>query len=370
VRDDALLGGCDRGGGYAKAAYPPRRRTASAGQDDTAMTQRKTRDLHNQIVVLTGGSGFLGTHVAQALLERGARLRVASRRPERGFRLRPLAALGQIQFHRLDVTDRGSAAALYAGADAAVNLIGAFAGDLDAIQGDGAGRLAAAARDAGVGAFVHVSAIGADPASAGDYARTKGEGEAAVRAAFPAATIVRPSVLFGEDDHFLTMFAGLIASLPVLPVFGPSARLQPLHVDDAAAAIVNAVAEPLRHGGQTYEIAGPEPISMIELNRRIAAAQGRQRLFIELPDWLSAGFAVATGWLPGAPLNADQWALLKAGNTASGKLPGLDALGVAPRPLALFLDRWMVRYRRNGRFADRTRTQREASAAPTPPVRR
>lgn len=334
------------------------------------MMNRKGGDLGNRVVVVTGGSGFLGGHVVQDLLKRGARLRIASRRPGRAFRLRPLAGMGQIQFIRADVTDQRHRAALYAGAHAAVNLVGAFAGDLDALQGEGAGRLAAAAREAGVEAFVHVSAIGADPESAIEYARSKGYGEAAVRAAFPLATILRPSVLFGEDDRFINMFAALIARLPVLPVFGPQALLQPLHVDDAAEAIGNALADAARHGGQTYEIAGPEAVSMIELNQRIAVAQGRRRVFSELPDWASAAFAAATGWLPGAPLSSAQWALLKAGNVPSGKLPGLEALGVFPRPLGLFLDRWMVRYRRHGRFADRARGGEVTSPANTQAVRR
>jgi uncharacterized protein YbjT (DUF2867 family) len=319
------------------------------------MAQRKEREFGNQVVVLTGGTGFLGAHVAQELLERGARLRIASRRPERAFRLRPLAAIGQIQFVRLDVTRSAPLQALYAGADAAVNLIGAFGGDLDAIQGEGAGRLAAAAHAAGAQAFVHVSAIGADPESTSEYAQSKGYGETAVRAAFPNATVIRPSVLFGEDDHFINMLAGVVARLPVIPVFGPKARIQPLDVNDAARAIAHALAAPGRFGGQTHEIGGPEALTMLDLYRRIAAAQHRRRVLVEMPDWASAGFAAATGWVPGAPLSSEQWMLLKAGNVASGRLPGIEDLGVSPRPLDLFLDRWMVRYCRNGRFAVRTR---------------
>ena len=175
-----------------------------------------------------------------------------------------------------------------------------------------------------------------------------------MRAAFPAATIVRPSVLFGEDDAFLNLFGGLIARLPVLPVFGPQAKLQPLNVDDAAEAIANALGDPARHGGKAYDIAGPEAISMLELNRCIAAAQNRKRSFLALPDAVSGAFAAATGWLPGAPLSSDQWALLKDGNVLHGE-NGMEALGVAPRPLELFLDRWMVRYRKHGRFGSKTR---------------
>lgn len=306
--------------------------------------------LYGKLVVLLGGSGFFGRHVAQELLSSGARLRIVARRPERAFGLKPLAALGQLQIVRGDVTRTASLPALLAGADAVVNLVGAFAGDLDALQGRGAGKIAAAAREGGAGAFVHISANGADPESPVAYARTKAEGELAVLAAFPQATVLRPSILFSSDDAFVTMFAGLIARLPALPVFGPQAKLQPVFVDDAAAAVACALEAPQSFGGKIYELTGPEVITMLELHERIAAAQGRSRPFFALPDFVSGAFAAATGWLPGAPLSADQWALLKAGNVASGKLPGLKAFGIAPRPLGLFLDRWMVRFRKHGRF--------------------
>ncbi|WP_423140716.1 complex I NDUFA9 subunit family protein [Parablastomonas sp. CN1-191] len=309
--------------------------------------------LRDKLVVVIGGSGFVGAHLAQELLSRGARLRLASRHPERAFRIRALANLGQVQFARCDVTDTQSLARVLQGADAVVNLVGAFSGDLDALQGRGAGRVAAQALTAGAGAFVHVSAIGADPESRSGYAHSKGVGEAAVRAAFPGATIVRPSVLFGEDDGFLNLFAGLIARLPALPVFGPKAQLQPLFVDDAAEAIANALADPAHHGGKIYEIGGPEVITMGEINHRIAAAQGRERMFMNVPDTVSGLFAKLTGWLPAAPLSSDQWMMLQAGNVAAGGTKDIAALGVTPRPLSLFLDRWMTRYRTHGRFAGR-----------------
>jgi NADH dehydrogenase len=308
-------------------------------------------DLRGKVVVLLGGSGFFGRHVAQELLARGARLRIVSRNPERAFKLKPLGNLGQAQLGRYDVTRARDLASAFVGADAAVNLVGAFAGDLDAIQGRGAGRIAAAAKAAGVQAFVHISAIGADAESRTGYARTKAEGEVAVLAEFPQATILRPSILFGPDDNFVNMFAGLISLMPVLPVFGPQAQLQPLFVDDAAEAVAAALRDPGVHGGKIYEIAGPEVLTMIELNERIARAQGRKRLFAELPDALSGIIAA----LPLAPISRDQWALLRDGNVASAKAPGLKALGVAPRPLGLFLDRWMTRYRKFGRFGDKSR---------------
>lgn len=305
------------------------------------------RSLSGKLVVLLGGDGFIGSHVAQELLSRGARLRVVSRHAERAFRLKPLANLGQIQFVRADVTspDAGKVAV---GADAVINLVGAFTGDLDELHVRAPARIAAAAVEAGASAFIQVSANGADAGSDVDYARTKAEGEAAVLAAFPRATVLRPSVVFGPDDNFVQMFGGLIASLPVLPVFAPAAKLQPVFVDDVACAIANAVENPGKFGGKTYELVGPEALTMLGLNERIAAAQCRQRLFVPLPEIAATVIAA----LPLTPINRDQLSLLRAGNVSSG-LPGLKALGVSARPLGLFLDRWMVRFRKHGRFGDK-----------------
>lgn len=307
---------------------------------------RNDETLRGKIVVLLGGSGFVGRHMAQELLARGARLRVASRHPERAYALKPLGNLGQVQFARCDVTQPETVRNVLSGADAVVNLVGSFTGDLDDVQGRGAGAIAALARDAGVQSYVHVSALGADAESRSDYARSKGVGEAAVLAAFPTATILRPSILFGSDDNFINMFARLIASSPVLPVFGPQAKIQPLLVDDAASAIANALGNPAAFGGKTFEIAGPEVMTMLELHQRIAEGQGRQRLFAELPDGVSGVLSA----LPGIPISRDQWAMLKEGNVPSGTLPGLAELGVTPRPLGLYLDRWLVHYRKHGRF--------------------
>lgn len=344
-----------RAAGPARCGNPGARflQVVNGMSSNPVSSARRVRDLEGKLVALIGGSGFVGRHVAQELLARGARLRLCSRHPEQGFALRPLSGLGQIQFGRVDVLRPETVAPALAGADAVVNLVGAFAGNLDGLQGRGVGRIAAMAAAAGVATYIQVSAIGADAESSVAYARTKAEGEAAVLAAFPSATILRPSVLFGEDDNFVNMFARLIAMLPVLPVFGPQSKFQPLFVDDAAEAIGNVLANPAPHAGRTYEIAGPDVIAMGTLNRRIATAQGRSPILVELPDAVSGAIAGATGWLPGAPLSRDQWALLKAGNVASGTLPGIAELCVTPRPLDLFLDRWMVRFRKHGRFADR-----------------
>lgn len=309
--------------------------------------------LHGRLIVLLGGAGFLGAHVAQDLLARGARLRIVSRRPERAFRLGPLGNLGQLQLLRGDMARPETIVPALRGADAVVNLVGVFGGDIDALHVSGPGAIAAAAKAAGVSAFVQISAIGADAASPVAYARTKAEGEAAVLGAFPGASVLRPSIVFGPDDAFINRFAGLIGLLPALPVFGPEAKLQPVFVDDVALAVAAALTGPAKFGGKIFELGGPEVLTMLELNQRIARAQGREPLFAALPDVVSGLFATATGWLPGAPITRDQWALLKAGNVADGRLPGFKALGIAPRPLALFLDRWMVRYRKHGRFGSR-----------------
>lgn len=312
-----------------------------------------TDPISGKIVTILGGSGFVGRHLAQKLLARGARLRIASRHPKKAFAIKPLGNLGQVQFAGVDVTKSDSLAAVLAGSDAVVNLVGAFSGNLDALQGKGVGEVAAAARAAGATAFVHVSAIGADARSDVAYARTKAEGEQAVLAAFPEATIVRPSLMFGPDDNLVNMFANLIARLPAMPVFAPQAKLQPVFVDDVAEAIANALSNASAQG-KTFELAGPEVVTMLELNERIAKAQGRSRAFAELPDAVSGLIASATSWLPGAPITSDQFKLLQAGSVAGGALPGMADLDVTPRPLGLFLDRWMVRFRKHGRFGAKT----------------
>jgi len=309
----------------------------------------KSSALNGKLVVLMGGSGFIGNYVAQALLERGARLRIASRNPESAFFLKPLANLGQLQFARCDATDRQSVERCIEGADAVVNLVGSFEGNLKRLMGEAPGWMAEAAKKAGAQSFVHVSAIVPTPEDDDDitaYGAAKRMGEERVRGAFSNATILRPSILFGRDDAFINMFAGLIAKLPVLPVFAPNSQLQLVYVDDVAEAVARALENPGKFGDKTFELGGPDALTMMEINERIAKAQGRSRTFLPMPDMASGIFAA----LPGTPMGTDQWKMLKAGNTVSGEYPGFEKLGIVPKPLDLFLDRWMVRYRKHGRF--------------------
>ncbi|MGB7407500.1 MAG: complex I NDUFA9 subunit family protein [Pontixanthobacter sp.] len=302
--------------------------------------------LDGKLVVILGGSGFLGNYVAQQLLEAGARLRVASRNPEKGFGLKPLANLGQLQFARCDITSDASVEAVMQGAEAVINLVGSFEGNLIEIMGRGAGRAARAAKEAGARSFVQISAIGADMDSETDYAQGKAIGEKLVREEFPKATIVRPSIVFGKDDNFLNMFADLIRMMPVLPVFGPQSELQLAYVDDVATAIVTALADPAAHGGETYELGGPERLTMMDVNQRIADAQRRSRTFLPMPDAVSGLFAA----MPLTPMGTDQWKLLQKGSVVAPDAKGFAELGIDPKPLDLFLDRWMKRYRKHGRF--------------------
>lgn len=308
-----------------------------------------TKTLNGKLVVLMGGSGFLGSQIAQALLNRGARIRIASRNPEKGFKLKPLANLGQIQIVRCDATKRASLERAVAGADAVVNCVGSFSGNLMRLMGDAPGWMAAAAHETGAQAFVHVSAIVPEQHEGNRYAEAKRAGEKRVRAAFPNATILRPSLLFGPGGGVTQLFAPLIARFPVLPVFGAEAKVQPAYVADVAEAAARALAEPGKFGGKIFELAGPEVLTMLELEQRIAAGQRRKPVLLPMPD----GFAALFAALPGTPMNSDQWGLLKAGNVARPGASGFKALGIDPKPLGLFLEEWMTPYRKNGRFAER-----------------
>ncbi len=304
----------------------------------------------DRLITLFGGGGFVGRYVAQALFKAGARVTIAEREPRRAFFLKPLCGLGQIQFVRADIADRGAVAAAVHGADAAVNLVGILKGNFHAVHVEGARNVAEAAAAAGVPALVHVSAIGADPDSASAYGRSKGEGEEAVRAAFPNAAIVRPSIAFGAEDHFVNKFARMAQLLPVLPVIRGSWRLQPVHAADLGKAIALAALAPALHAGNIYELGGPQVLTMAELNRWICAATGRNRPVVEIPDAVGRLMA-RMGWLPGAPITWDQWLMLQRDNVAAEGARGFEAFAIRPAPLAAVAEPWLAPYRRHGRFA-------------------
>ncbi len=304
--------------------------------------------MQGKLVTVFGGGGFLGRYVAQALLEQGVRVRVACRNPANANYIKPLGNLGQVQLIAADIRKPISVARAVKDAVAVVNLVGSFA-DLDAVQNIGAGNVAQAASAAGVQALVHVSAIGADAESEAEYGRSKAAGEASVRAAFPSATILRPSIVFGREDQFINRFAGLIRMLPVVPVIGANTKFQPVFVGDVADAVASALARP---DGEILELGGPEIFSMLELNKWIAKAIGREPMFVEVPDIAAKLLAKGTGWLPGAPITDDQLKMLGSDNVITGK-DGLATYRIVPTSLDAVAEGWLDMYRKHGRFGTR-----------------
>jgi len=309
----------------------------------------------DELVVLFGGGGFLGRYVAQELLRSGARVRIAERDPLDAFFLKPLAALGQAQSIRADITKPDSVERAVAGADVVINLVGVLKGRFQDLHVTGAANVARAAAAAGVKRLVHISAIGADPAAESAYARTKGEGEQAVRGAFPGAAILRPSILFGPEDNFVNKFAGLIAlasALPIgkiLPVIRPNTLFQPVWVVDVARAVAKVALTPAGEG-KTFELGGPKPLSMLDLHKWIADATGHHPTFLQVPDAVAAAMA-RVGFLPGAPLTWDQWLMLQRDNIVGKGVKTFADLGIEPAPLAAIAPKWLVRYRTHGRFS-------------------
>lgn len=301
------------------------------------------------LITVFGGGGFIGRYVCEALLKAGARLRVAERHPRKAWFLQPLGGVGQVSTIAADLKRPESIARAVEGAEAVINLVGIFKGNLELVHVHGAGKLAEAAKAAGAKAFVHISAIGSDPDSKSDYGRTKGEGEEAVRTAFPGATIIRPSTVFGPEDQFTNRFAAM-ARFPFLPVIAPKTKFQPVFVRDLGKAIAAAALDPRTHGGKTYELAGPETYTMRELNAAIAEMAGKDPELIDVPDGIASAIA-SFGFLPGAPLSNDQWLMLQKDNVASGELPGFEAFGITPTPLGSVAPEWLGRYRKGGRFA-------------------
>jgi NADH dehydrogenase len=305
----------------------------------------------DRVVTLFGGGGFVGRYVAQQLYKTGARVRIAQFDARKAFFLKPLGNLGQTQFAAVDIRNPAQVAEAIKGSDAVVNLVGVLKGDFDGLHVRGARNVAEAAAAAGVGSLVHVSAIGADRDSPSHYGRSKGEGEQAVRSAFPGATIVRPSIVFGREDNFINRFAGMTRMLPFLPVIRGGVKFQPVFASDLGKAIMHAALEPRAHGGNIYEIGGPQVLTMRELMEWIGKATGYSRPLIDVPDPVARGMARAFGWAPGAPITWDQWLMLQRDNVPAPGAPGLRAFGISGTPLAAVSEGWLTSYRRNGRFA-------------------
>lgn len=304
-----------------------------------------------QLVTVFGGAGFIGRYVCEFLFRSGVRVRIASRDRRNDYFIQPLGQVGQFGFETADITNLDQVRNAVKSATAVVNLCGVFGRRMHSVHVDGARHVAEAARDAGARALVHISAIGASPDSPSAYGRTKAEGEEAVRKAFPAATIVRPSVVFGPEDNLTNRFAAM-GRFPVVPVIAGGRKFQPVYVRDLAKAIAMAALEPRRFAGKLYEIGGPQVMSMAELNRATLTISEQDPELVPVPNF-AASLISNFGWLPGAPLSRDQWLMLQRDNVPSGEVPGLDAFGIEPTPLGAVGYEWLGRFNRNGRFAGR-----------------
>jgi len=308
-----------------------------------------------RLATVFGGSGFIGRYIVQRLARRGWLVRVAIRRPDEALFLKPMGDVGQITPVAANIRHERSVSAAVAGAEAVINLVGILyergPQRFDAVHAEGPRRLARAAKIAGVDRFLHVSALGADPASPAAYGRSKAAGETQVLDQFPTATILRPSIVFGPEDDFFNRFAKMAQILPALPLIGGGrTRFQPVYVGDVADAAMAALENPGTQG-RTYELAGPKAYTFKGLMEILLAQIGRRRLLLPIPMPLARLQAGLLGLLPQPPLTLDQLRLLERDNVPSGQFAGLKELGIEPEGLEAILPSYLERFRPGGRFA-------------------
>lgn len=310
-----------------------------------------------RLVTVFGGSGFLGRRVVKRLAASGARVRAAVRDPIAAEFLKPMGDVGQIVPVRANLRDGESVAAAVAGAQAVVNAVGILHESgrqtFENVHVLGGERAARAARAAAVERFVHISAIGADAASESHYARSKAGGEAAVQEAFPEATIIRPSIVFGPEDDFFNRFAALARLMPTLPLYGHgladagATRFQPVYVGDVAEAIVRVLAD-RGTASFVYELGGPKVYSFRELMELVLKETGRRRVFLPLPYAVGRLQASFLGLLPEPPLTRDQLRLLERDNVVAPGAHTLSDLGLTPTAVESVVPNYLRRFRRRG----------------------
>ena len=312
------------------------------------------------LITVFGGSGFVGQYVVRALARRGFRVRVAVRKPNLTPQLKVMGDVGQVELAYCDVRDPTHVTRALRGATGVVNLVGVLFESgrqtFQALHEDAAGQIARAAAAQGVTTFVQMSALGSDPASPSAYGRSKAAGEAAVRAAIPTATILRPSIVFGPEDDFFNRFAAMTPFLPALPLFGGGdTKYAPIYAGDVGEAVATILADPAL-GGCTYELGGPGVYSFKALLELMLREVDRRRILLPLP-FSVGGVIAAIGDLqsklvPMAPvLTTDQLAMLKTDNVPADGAPGLSVLGVPPTALEAVLPTYLWRFRKGGQFA-------------------
>ena len=314
----------------------------------------------SKLVTIYGGSGFVGRYIARRMAKEGWRVRVAVRRPNEALFVKPYGAVGQVEPVLCNIRNDDSVRAVMQGADAVVNCVGTFdrggKNSFDAVQNQGAARIARIAAEEGVASLVHISAIGADPAGASLYAQSKGEGEKAVLAAFPNAMILRPSVIFGTEDGFFNRFAGMTRMGPVLPLVGGNTKFQPVHVDDVAQAAVKGITG---QAAGVYELGGPTVATLKGLIDKMLLVIRRRRLVINLPFFVGGiiggladfGSALTLGLIKNGVLTRDQVTSLRSDNVVAPGARTLADLGIVPTDIDAVLPEYLWRYRPSGQYA-------------------
>jgi uncharacterized protein YbjT (DUF2867 family) len=304
-----------------------------------------------RVATVFGGSGFIGRYVVKRLAHQGFIVRVAVRDPEAARFLKPMGAVGQVVPLYASVMNEGTVHRAIAGAEIVVNLVGALsenrAASFQAVHTDGAERIARMAAATGVHRLIHISAIGADPNSASRYGATKGNAEQAVTAAFPAATILRPSIVFGAEDKFFNRFAALARIAPFMPVISGATKMQPVFVGDVADAVMAALATDTSMG-KVFEIGGPRVWTFREILGFILKQTRRDKRLVNIPMGIARVQASILQHVPGKPLTPDQLLMLSKDNVVSPGALGLADLGITPTPAELVVPVYLSRYQPGG----------------------
>ncbi len=314
----------------------------------------------SKLVTIYGGSGFVGRHIARRMAKEGWRIRVAVRRPNEAMFVKPYGTVGQVEPVFCNIRHDASVRSVMTGADAVVNCVGTFSAtgknNFDAVQHEGAERIARIAAEEGIAHMVHISALGADPDSDSDYAKTKALGEQGIIEHFPDAVILRPSVIFGPGDGFFNRFASMARFGPVLMLVGGDTKFQPVYVDNVAEAAVKGALGKAPRG--IYELGGPDVNTLRELMHQMLSVIRRRRLVINLPFWIGRAIAsvfdglqaITLGLFTNSILTRDQVRSLRNDNVVSGTAPGLDELGIDAVALEAVVPDYLWRYRPSGQY--------------------
>ena len=313
----------------------------------------------SKLVTIYGGSGFVGRYIARRMSKAGWRVRVAVRRPNEAMHVKPYGVVGQVEPLLCNIRDDNSVRAVLQGADAVVNCVGTFdrkgRNNFDAVQHEGAERIARIAAEEGVARLVHISAIGADVNSDSMYARTKAQGEERVLTHFPTAVILRPSVIFGPEDGFFNRFAAMTRLGPMLPIVGAETKFQPVYVDDVAHAVEMGVKGDAASG--IYELGGPDASTFRELMQEMLGVIRRRRLILNIPFWFAGIMAAVmevvqtiTLGLVRAQITRDQVASLRVDNIVSDEAKGFTDLGIDPTATEAVLPDYLWRFRPAGQY--------------------